>query len=250
MECGVLNMRSPQFSRRFLTVVSFCALLAFPILRAQDQPAPDPARLTLEEKAEFLRNGKIVNEKILSVGVTRSLRVTLEYNGMTHDAHAQTIDEKVPAARAGRSLDEPLRDYYGFNIAAYELDKLLGLNMTPASVKRKVGAKWAAVTWWLDNVAMMSLDRVRKNIEPPDMEDWNKQMYIVRIINQLIYDTDPNMGNLLSTKDWNLWAVDRTRAFRPNTELENPKSLTKCERSLLARLRELNKALLEQKLGD
>ena len=69
-------------------------------------------------------------------------------------------------------------------------------------------------------------------------------------MNQLLYDTDPNMGNLLITKDWKLWTVDRTRAFLPYTDLQNPDNLTKCERHLLARLRELNIEMLKEKLQD
>jgi len=247
---AALFVRRPFFIC-VLTSVSVIAFLTSPaVVNPQDQTATDPTRFTLQEKEEFLQNGKIVSEKFLSVGVTHSLRVTLEYNGMTHDAHVQSIDEKMPSTRTGRGSDPQFRDYYAFNVAAYDLDKLLGLNMTPASVKRKIRGKWAAFTWWVDNVAMMNLDRVRKDIQPPDTNDWDKQLYIVRIMNQLVYDTDPNMGNLLITKDWKLWTVDRTRAFRPYEKLENPKNLSKCERNLLSRLRELNKNMLQEKLQE
>jgi len=217
---------------------------------SQAQQTKDPTHLTLDEKEEFLENGKIISERALSVGVTKSLRVTLEYNGMTHDAHVQTIDVKMPSTRPDRRMESDSRDYYGFNIAAYKLDRLLELNMTPASVLRKINAKPAAVTWWVDDVAMMNLERIQKKIQPPNMENWNKQIYIVRIMNQLISDSDPNMGNVLITNDWKIWTVDRSRAFRPNKDLENPKNLTRCERSLLARLRELNRNLLQQDLKD
>ncbi len=244
-------LRNLQLPFQVLGIAFFGALLTYPsIASTQDQQTKDPTSLTLEEKEEFLKNGKIVNERPLSVGVTRSLRVTLEYKGMTHDAHIQSINEEILSARPDRRLQSDERDYYGFNVAAYKIDKLLELNMTPPSVVREVSAKPAAVTWWVDDVAMMSLERVRNKIQPPNMENWNKQMYIVRIVNQLISDSDPNMGNLLITKDWKIWTVDRSRAFRPNKKLENPKSLTRCERSLLARLRELNRNLLQQNLKD
>lgn len=219
-------------------------------MAGQDQTLAEPRRLTLEEQEEFLLNGKIVKEKALSVGVTRSSKATLFYKGMTHAAHVQTIDEKSSSVKTTRGLEVNFRDYYGFNIAAYRLDKLLGLNMTPASVKRKVRAMWAAVTWWVDDVAMMNLERVQDNIQPPNIRDWNQQMYIVRIVNQLIYDTDPNLGNLLITKDWKLWSVDRTRAFRPYDILEDPKQISRCDRSLLARLKGLNKKILKENLED
>ena len=35
-----------------------------------------------------------------------------------------------------------LKDHYKNEIAAYELDKLLGLGMVPPTVERKIGREW------------------------------------------------------------------------------------------------------------
>ena len=56
------------------------------------------------------------------------------------------------------------------------------------------------------------------------------------------------LGNLLITKDWRLWLIDFTRAFGAQKELPNPGDLVKCDRKLLARLKEFNKPLLEREL--
>ena len=65
------------------------------------------------------------------------------------------------------------RDSYKFNMAAYELDKLLELNMVPVSVERKVGGNMAAVTWWVDDGLMTELDRHKEEngaARPQDLE--------------------------------------------------------------------------------
>jgi hypothetical protein len=129
------------------------------------------------------------------------------------------------------------------------LDKLLDLNMVPVSVERKVGGEMAAVTWWVDDVAGTELDRKKKKMEPPDLKSWNQQMYVCRVFDQLIYNTDRNLGNLLITKDWKIWMIDHTRAFRRMKDLQNPKNLVQCDRRLLANLRSLDKDSLNQKLG-
>jgi hypothetical protein len=134
-------------------------------------------------------------------------------------------------------------------MAAYELDKLLELNMVPVSVERKVGGQMAAVTWWVDDVVGTELDRKKKKMEPPDLKSWNQQMYVCRVFDQLIYNTDRNLGNLLITKDWKIWMIDHTRAFRRMKDLQNAKNLVQCDRRLLGKLRELNKDNLNQKLG-
>ena len=47
-------------------------------------------------------------------------------------------------------------------------------------------------------------------------------MWVVRLFDQLIYNTDRNLGNLLIDKDWRLWMIDHTRAFKTFTEPEEP----------------------------
>jgi hypothetical protein len=65
----------------------------------------------------------------------------------------------------------------------------------------------------------------------------------------LIYDTDPNLTNLLVTKDWQLWIIDFTRAFRLHKDLRDPQDLVQCDRKLLAKIRALDKDTLNQKLS-
>ena len=130
-------------------------------------------------------------------------------------------------------------DSYKYNIAGYRLDKIMGLGMVPVSVKRKVGGNWAAVTWWIDDVLMTEKQRKKRKIPTPNPDHWNKQMYCLRVFDQLIYNMDRNLGNLVITKDWRIHMVDHTRAFRTHRVLESPKDLVQCDRRLLAALRGL-----------
>jgi hypothetical protein len=95
---------------------------------------------------------------------------------------------------------------------------------------------------------MLEVERMRKNLPPPDLESWNRQMYVARVFHQLIYNSDANLTNFVITPDWQLWMIDFTRAFRASKDLENPKNLVQCDRKLLAKLRELNKPLLRERL--
>src|SRR3990172_5595077 len=74
-------------------------------------------------------------------------------------------------------------------------------------------------------------------------------MFVCRVFDQLIYNTDRNLGNLVITKDWKIWMIDHTRAFRTMKDLRSPQDLVQCDRRLLAKLRELNRETLKQKLG-
>lgn len=209
----------------------------------------DALHLTLEEKEHFLRTAKIIRLKRLSEGITGSMRATLTDGKLTHDAHVQTIDEYKPVFTSMLGTEINFKDTYKGNIAAYRLAKLLGIaHMVPPSVYRKVQGNSAAVTWWVDNVLMTEKQRYFKKITPPDPDKWNKQIYIVRVFDQLIYNTDRNLGNLLITTDWRIKMIDHTRAFRLYRKVKNPKDLVKCDRKLLEALKRLDEATLRREL--
>ena len=196
----------------------------------------------------FLLTAKVIKTRRLSTGITNSERATLSDARLTHDAHIQTIDEYKPFFRGRRATELNFRDSYKYNIAAYVLDKMLDLHMVPVSVERKVGGKTGSVTWWIDDFAMTERDRVKEKLHPPNPHIWNKQIFIVRVFDQLIHNTDRNIGNLLISKDWKIWMIDHTRAFRLHQTLPSPEKLTKCDRALLAKLRKLNEENLLQRL--
>jgi hypothetical protein len=187
--------------------------------------------------------------RTVSAGVTGTRRMTLDDGNMRHDGHLQTIDEKKTSFEGMNGTTElNFKDSYKYNIASYELAKMLGLNMVPPYIERSIGGSRGSLSWWIDN-AMMESERYKKNISIPDTEGWNQQMYAVRVFHELVYDMDPNLTNLLITKDWQLWIIDATRAFRLNESIRQPKNLVQCDRRLLARLRQIDQKMLREKLS-
>jgi len=59
--------------------------------------------------------------------------------------------------------------------------------------------------------------------------------------------TDLNLSNVLISNDWKILRVDFTRAFRLNTNLQNPKNLLRCERQLFERFKVLDANELTQR---
>ena len=78
-----------------------------------------------------------------------------------------------------------------------------------------------AFTWWIDDIKMDEADRLKEKLTPPDLDKWNQQMQLVRLFDQLIANVDRNLTNLLIGNDWNVWAIDHTRAFRTQHEPED-----------------------------
>jgi len=211
---------------------------------AQEQP-----QLTAEQKREFLLNAKVIRYKQLDEGITRSHRLTLSDGKITHDAHFQSIDERRSYKPLDRGAEVNFVDSYLYNIAAYELAKLIGLDdMLPVTVERKWRGEKGAMAWWLST--QMSIgEKADKKISPPDLEAWNNSMYKVRVFTQLIYDTDRNNpGNIKIGHNWEVYMVDFSRAFRLYHDLKNPQDLVRCSRELLEKLRTLDGQILAAKL--
>jgi len=226
----------------FYAVMMLLASLA----RGDQSTAPKAAASSDGQEEAFLREGAIVRTKNAGSGITHSLRVTLRLGDREHDAHIQIVDQAKAVANLPGGVDTDFRDTYRNNVAAYRLDRLLGLRMIPVSVVRSYERDPAAYTWWVDDVAMTEDHRRRKNVKVKDVGAWNLETYVVRVFDQLICNADRNLGNLLIDKDWRIWMIDHTRAFKVTKQLSNPKVLGNyCDRGLLAGLRKLDRATLD-----
>ena len=237
-------------SRRSL-LRRMCALsvLFFSVCAVFGQSDGGEGGLSDAEKEEFLRTAEIVERETIPMGVTHSTRATLSDGRLSHDAHIQGIDFYRRRYKARGRTFLNFRDSYRYNIAGYRLDRMLGLGMVPVSVEREIDGEPVAVTWWVDDVQMMARDRYSKKMEPPQVFQWNDQRYQVRVFNQLVYNTDPNLGNLLIDKDWKLWMIDFTRAFRTFKQLYDPEHLTRIDLRLYEGLRGLDAESLERTMG-
>jgi hypothetical protein len=209
--------------------------------------ASDEQTLTKEQIKQFLLTAKVVKSEQAKKGITQTLRLTLSDGTVTHDASFQKIDEHKPRAELGTGTELNFVDSYKYNIAAYQLAELLGIDdMVPVYVERKWKGDTGSLSWWLP-VKMDEAERHKQNITAPDADAWNNQMYKVRVLDQLVYDKDPNLTNVLIGEDWKIWRIDFTRAFRLSKDLKNPGDLTHCDRQLFEKLKALNQDELTEK---
>jgi hypothetical protein len=231
---------------RLALVVIFLIVVPSPPAHGRAQSSSLSSFESQDEREAFLSKAIVATDAPEDGRV--SWRAVLDDGTRRHDASIVTEDGSGPTRRDNR-----------FNIAAYELDKLLGLHLVLPSVERSVNGRRVSVTWWLDNFAMNELDRRRKKIDPPDQDQWDRQVQAVRVFDELISntyrDTAPALylnsvwDNLLITTDWTIWITDHTGAFRTRKALQDPDSLVRCPRSVLDRLRALDRPRLEQTLG-
>ena len=212
--------------------------------------APQSAvSLTREQMEAFLTSAEIIRERTTSDGVTRPIRATLSNGVLTHDAQFQTVDEAKALFSAGKASEIDFKDTYRYNIAGYRLALLVGLDTVPMSVERRYKGKSAAVTWWIDDVMFDESGRMKLGdaaMMGPDPQRTQRQIHIMRVWDELIQNRDRNRGNVLWTKDWTLWLIDHTRAFRSNTSLLKPEELIRIERTLFDKLKQLTEQSMTQ----
>ncbi|MEQ1759256.1 MAG: hypothetical protein ABL986_13110 [Vicinamibacterales bacterium] len=206
--------------------------------------------LTPEQMEQFLLNARFVSLKTVRQGVTGTRRATFTDGQLTHDVQIQTIDESRATFETPKGVELDFKDTFRYNIAAYRLAVMLGLDNVPMSVARPFQGAPAAHTWWLDDVMFDEGGRLKAKSTGPDPQRFASFVHIQRVFDQLIDNTDRNIGNSLWTRDWKMWMVDHTRAFRRSTELRNPARLERVDRGLLTALRGLTAASVKAAVGD
>ena len=201
-----------------------------------------------EEVMEFLRTARLIRFREIPVGVTQPRRALLEKDGVRMHAIFRDVNMDKPMQRlASGTVVMNFRDSYIFEPAAYELSRLLGLDNVPPAILRKLRGKRGSLQAWVEN-AMTETSRVSDNITAPDKILWSKQMWNMRVFDNLIYNTDRNQGNILYDSDWNLWLIDHSRAFRREKELRTPELIVKCGRKLWEKLKSLDEQVVRERL--
>lgn len=187
-----------------------------------------------QELEEYLKSAEIISMQDVGRGVTNPKRCKLAPGGPVEEIAWKAIK---PARYRG------FWESYKAEIAAYELDKLLGLDMVPVKVERRVkGDLGAAIMWVTPTQSFADLGRV-PTAPPAHFERWNRQMMRAKMFDNLIANTDPNMGNWLVDPAWNLILVDHSRAF--TTEKKMTHQMQRIDAELWERMR----ALTEEQLA-
>jgi hypothetical protein len=224
--------------RRWLAGVAALAggLASLDARQAAQSPAATPA-LSPDRIERFLAEAEVVKATPIGKGITKPWRLTLKDEELTHDAAFQSVnraEEKI-RFRSGKE-ERKFRDYYGYNIAAYRLARLLGYDdLVPVAVERRWRGNTGALVWWID-AKWDEEARLKSGVAPPNKLAWENQIYLARVFTTLIEDTDRNLGNQLVTEDYHLWLIDFTRAFRTSRTLAKSATLRRCERRMFDRL--------------
>ncbi len=207
-------------------------------LHAQEQAVAErrSARIWQGRNAEFeafIREAPIERFEVVPIGVTHPRRAYFKPGGLVESVAWKVL----PPGRPNGYWES-----YKSEIAAYELDKLLGMDMVPVAVEKRWKAERAAAILWLSPVHSW-----KEMQDKPKPAKWVAQVARMKMFDNLICNRDRNAGNLLVDDDWNLFLIDHSRAFIEDKGLAV--ALEHVDRGLWTKMLALDEAALDGPLA-
>ena len=198
---------------------------------------------------KFLKEGKVKSMRALGTGVTLPQKAELVLDGVSHYAVFKIIDDRKPGiTQFNNKAEMNFQDSWQLEVAAYQIDRIIGLKMVPATIERYINNNIGSLQWWVQN-KMAEADRRKQNIEPPDRDAWDRVWLKMYLFDQLIANVDRHMNNILITADFDLRLIDHSRSFRSTKELTDPKLFTRFSRDLVEGIKKLEYQDVKKKAG-
>jgi hypothetical protein len=218
---------------------AIAAAIGMAVLQAQ-APAPSAAtsaRSWIGREAAIeaqLKTARVTRVQDIGTGVTRPRRAFL--------------DPSEPVASITWKVLPPGRPHgywesYKSEIAAYELDKLLGMQMVPPVVEREVDGETGAAVMWIDGVTSVK----QRGGQVPGGEAWAHAIRRMQLFDNLIGNPDRNAGNILIGQTGEFILIDHSRAFITDQKL--PFEFERVDQTLWNRVSALTKADLMDQIG-
>lgn len=204
------------------------------------------AGIDRESLEKFLRNADIVSIDKGRGRRTDSWQIELIEDGVRRRGFFKLTDRPRPQPSGG--------DSYRYVIAAYELDKMLELNLVPTTVERKIKKDKGSLMLYVEGDVINESDRVQKNLDPPDLEKFKCEMAAVNVFEHLIFfpclcnQTDTDNILIQTNNDWKVWMIDLSTAFAPATRLIRDCPLSCCPKELFEKLIDLDENAVKTRL--
>lgn len=190
------------------------------------------------EFEKFLSSAEITDVKELGTGVNQPKKVTLQQGSETMAAIWKPI-QRGPKAWAWES--------YQAEVAAWEMDQMLGLEMVPPTVLREINGEEGSLQLWVNGFRQLS----DLEAEPPDSEHWRRQLARVACFDNLISNWDRKPKDILVDADWNIVLIDHSQAFLSGHYLhQDPEKRPHTfDRQIVKELKQLKLEYLRFKFG-
>jgi hypothetical protein len=153
---------------------------------------------------------------------------------------------------ADRSRPTLLPDSYHYEIAAYELSKLMEYSLVPPVVEREIKETLGSLQLFLEGCSSLSQHQ-RGDLEPTDAQKFSDALSELAVFENLVFCERDSEDIFIQESDWKIWRVDFSEAFAPFAELNSESAITRCSKDLFQNLQRLEaseiKKVLEPQLN-
>ena len=203
----------------------------------------NPYNLTDRQVEDFLRTASVKKIGNTKEGKTRPFKVELTKEGKTIKGIFKYHDK---GTHSSSKKNKYLSDRYQYEMAAYKLDRLLGVGLVPVTVERKVNGQGGIIQVWVDGL-ISKLEMADNKIPYKGYCDELSQEIFLNTFDYLIANRDRNQSNVLYTReDMQIWFIDHSRSFGIKAHV--PKLLRKLKIEATDRFKEELKKLDAKKL--
>lgn len=185
----------------------------------------------------YLATAAVMKMDAVPIGVTKPQRGTFAPGGPA----ARFAWKALPSGRRNGFTES-----YKAEIAAYHLDRLLGMDMVPPVVERTIDDQVGAAVLWIEGTTGWNKDKPAQGPEP----EWTRQVSRMKLFDQLIANVDRNQGNLLYDRDWHLFLIDHSRAFTTRTSTDGIAAINTVDRRVWQKMDALTADDLSRALGQ
>ena len=184
----------------------------------------------------FLATAPITHFKDIPVGITKPRRGYFAPGGPVASMAWKPL---APGLLHGKM------ESYKSEVAAYLLNRHLGMDMVPPVVERKLDGVKGAAVYWIEGVRPWNPG----NLPKAAGANWSRLTSRMLMFDQLIANIDRNQGNLLHDDNGHLYLIDHSRAFTTQPGLGSLKAPQQFDRALWDRMAALTRADLEAVVG-
>jgi len=184
-----------------------------PVKPATKRKTYIPYGMTEIEVEVFLKTAEIIKREDLNVGITKPIKMTLKKADRSMTAVFKYVDSN-PKKERGRWKKEIYEDdRFFYDIAAYKLDRMLGIGLVPVVVERTIDHKKGILQLWIDGLISKKSQKEQK-IAYGGHCNFRDQINMLDTFDYLIRNNDRNQSNILYSKnDWQIWFIDHSRSF-------------------------------------
>ena len=212
------------------------AVVCAALLLSQSATAPT-VRTWVGHTADIeahLKRASVERIEEIGTGVTRPRRAYLSPREPVASATWKVLP---PGRRSG------YWESYKSEIAAYELDKVLGLDMVPPAVEREINGETGAAIMWIEGTRSVK----QTGGKMPAGAEWAKASRKLMMFDNLIGNPDRNAGNILLGVPGEFILIDHSRAFVADKKLRH--KFERVDAALWDRIRSLTPEDVKRALG-